>query len=188
MFHQRYGTIAQGTDPVAGFTPSVVSGNAPLQVDFTNTSSPGFSGYSWTFGDLNTSSQTNPSNTYTAPGTYVVTLTGLNGACNDTATAIIDVKVPGSIFVPNVFTPDGDGANDVFTVTAEGYKEIRLVIYDRWGLKLWEMSAAGRISWDGATASGVYCTDGTYYYILYGEDLAGKKIEQPGFLTLLRHK
>ncbi|MCW3071202.1 MAG: hypothetical protein JWO44_1092 [Bacteroidetes bacterium] len=179
-------TVVQGVDPVAGFTPSVVSGDAPLVVDFTNTSSAGFSGYSWTFGDLNTSSQTNPQNTYTAPGTYVVTLIGLNGGCNDTATAIIDVKPLSSIFIPNVFTPDDDGNNELFTVTAEGYKEIRFVIYDRWGLKLWEMSAADKIWWNGRTTAGVPCSDGTYYYILYGEDHSGKKLEQPGFLTLLR--
>jgi gliding motility-associated-like protein len=179
-------TVVQGADPVAGFTSSVVSGDAPLVVDFTNTSSAGFSGYSWTFGDLNTSSQTNPENTYTAPGTYVVTLIGLNGGCSDTVTAIIDVKPLSSIFIPNVFTPDDDGINDLFTVSAEGYKEIRFVIYDRWGLKLWEMSAANSIWWNGRTTAGVPCSDGTYYYILYGEDHAGKKLEQPGFLTLLR--
>lgn len=179
-------TVVQGVDPVAGFTPSVVSGDAPLIVDFTNTSSPGFSSYFWTFGNLNTSSQTDPENTYTAPGMYVVTLVGLSGGCSDTATAIIDVKSPSSIFIPNVFTPDNDGNNELFTITAEGYKEIRFVIYDRWGLKLWEMSAANKIWWDGNTAAGVACSDGTYYYILFGEDHSGKKLEQPGFLTLLR--
>lgn len=73
--------------PVASFAANSTSScNAPFQVTFTNNSTNGVS-YAWNFGDGNTSTSTNPSNTYTSPGTYNVRLvvTGSNG-CKDTLT------------------------------------------------------------------------------------------------------
>jgi PKD repeat protein len=61
---------------VAGFTGGSTNGVAPLTVSFTNLSS-GATNYSWAFGDGNLSSNANPTNTYSSPGTYSVTLTAV---------------------------------------------------------------------------------------------------------------
>jgi PKD repeat protein len=70
------------TPPVAGFSGSPTSGNVPLTVNFTN-SSTGATSYSWNFGDSQTSTATNPSHTYTSTGTFTVTLTATNSCGSD---------------------------------------------------------------------------------------------------------
>jgi PKD repeat protein len=80
------------TPPTASFTATPMSGDAPLTVSFTNTSSgdptPTFN---WTFDDGGTSTAINPSHTYTSAGTYTVTLAAHNSAGDDTDTAQINV-------------------------------------------------------------------------------------------------
>lgn len=81
-------TITISPAPVASFTGSPISACAPpLLVNFTSTSTvTGTIGYSWTFGDGNTSTQQNPSNTYNSLGGYNVGLTVVQGACSSTTT------------------------------------------------------------------------------------------------------
>jgi monoamine oxidase len=64
--------------PTADFSASVTSGNAPLDVDFTDLSSQAPTGWSWSFGDTGTSGAQNPSHQYTTPGTYTVSLDASN--------------------------------------------------------------------------------------------------------------
>ena len=71
--------------PVAAFSLSPSSGDAPLSVNFTNESSGDISGYSWDFGDGNTSTASNPSHVYTVAGSYTVTLTATGPGGSDTA-------------------------------------------------------------------------------------------------------
>jgi len=81
--------------PTASFTGSPTSGDFPLNVSFTNSSS-GATSYSWDFGDGGNSTATNPSHTYTAAGTYTVTLTATNscGSDQDVKTNYITVTEP----------------------------------------------------------------------------------------------
>ncbi|MFA0833942.1 PKD domain-containing protein [Methanobacterium formicicum] len=81
------------TTPVASFTPSPRTGNAPLTVYFTDTSSNKPTSWAWDFGDDHTdSSEQNPTHTYNNPGTYMVTLTASNSAGQSTKTILITVK------------------------------------------------------------------------------------------------
>ena len=94
-------TVAGGgpAAPTASFTAAPTSGTAPLAVQFTDTSSGTPTGWAWDFGDGTASSAQNPSHTYTAAGTYTVTVTASNSAGNDTATrtGLISVTSSGSI-------------------------------------------------------------------------------------------
>lgn len=179
--------IVQGTNPAVSFTANPTSGNTPLNVNFTNTSTGGFTGFSWDLGNQTSSSQVNASATYTATGTYTVILTGISSspACNDTAMTVITVTEEETIEVPNIFTPNGDHSNDAFYIHSRGYKDLHVDIFNRWGQLLATMDGI-ESTWDGTSPNGEKVPDGTYYYLLKATSLSGKSKELTGFITLLR--
>ena len=73
--------------------------------------------------------------------------------CIDTAYYTFLVYEEVILAIPNVFTPNGDGTNDQLTVTASGITEFSCEIFDRWGLKMYELKSASE-GWDGRTTSG----------------------------------
>jgi gliding motility-associated-like protein len=154
-----------------------------LLVDFTNTSTGAIS-YSWNFGDSKTSTTQNPNNTFNT-GSYTVELTASSGSCIATATVLIVVEDGLTIEIPNVFTPNNDGANDVFTVKSTGVKEISLQIFNRWGEKLYAFSGS-KASWDGQTTNGANVPEGTYFYFVKVTGFDNKVIEQHGTINLFR--
>jgi gliding motility-associated-like protein len=153
-------------------------------VTFTDLST-GASTYNWTFGDGAISTSTNPTNTYTTNGTYTVTLLITSGTCVDTATAIIFVENGLSLEIPNVFTPNGDGTNDLFTILSTGVKEIDLQIFNRWGQKLFSFSGP-KAAWDGLTETGAKVPDGTYFFFVKATGFDNKTIEKQGTVNLFR--
>jgi gliding motility-associated-like protein len=110
------------------------------------------------------------------PGTTAYTFTAADGQCG--VTTVDSVKVnPCVLTIPNVITPNGDEENDVFEIiNIEYYANPQLVIFNRWGKKVYE-SSNYRNEWDGGKLS-----DGTYYYILTLSD--GTSFH--GIVTVLR--
>ncbi|MBI2279137.1 MAG: gliding motility-associated C-terminal domain-containing protein [Bacteroidetes bacterium] len=162
------------------FSANPNTGIAPLEVNFTN-QSVGTTSYSWTFGDGNTSTLTNPTNTYVSFGDFVVTLIATDGfGCFDTARTTIVVNDEYTILIPNVFTPNGDGKNDVVFIKTTFIDELNVEIFNRWGLKLYEITTP-KDSWNGGDA-----TDGTYFFMLKAKSVDGEAIEKNGTVTLLR--
>ncbi len=174
--------------PVATFTPDITSGFAPQVIVFTNgsTSTPSVT-YTWNFGDGNTSTSYNSTNTYTASGTYTVSMVVASGACTATATAVIVIEDGFSIEIPNVFTPNDDNVNDVFTIKSTGVKEIQLQIFNRWGQLMYDFTGA-KAAWDGITSNGEKATDGTYFYFIIatGYDSTKEPVKKNGSLGLYR--
>jgi gliding motility-associated-like protein len=170
---------------IASFTADPTTGISPLTVNFTNTSTNANT-YIWYFGDSTaTSTFTDASYIYTA-GTYTVTLVASNNSqCPDSAQAIIIVMDDFTFVIPNIFTPNGDDINDLFKVTSTGLESLKANIYDRWGLKLYEWDGISG-GWDGRTASGVICPDGTYYYLMTVIGLDGKERFFKGYFQLNR--
>jgi gliding motility-associated-like protein len=181
-------TVTGDTLPVAFFTASPTSGFAPLVVDFTNGSSGAVS-YVWNLGDGSSSSAFNPSNTYNTFGDYIITLTALNSSgCADTFSITIHVDQLSLLTIPNVFTPNGDGENDIFRpIIAENLSRFKATIFDRWGLKIYEWADVNA-GWNGQTKNGAPANDGTYYYIINGKGVDGKEYIYNGYLQLLRVK
>jgi gliding motility-associated-like protein len=178
------GSVAQGTINAA-FSANPTTGIAPLLVTFTDLST-GASTYNWTFGDgSSVSTSTNPTNTYTTNGTYTVTLLITSGTCVDTATAIIIVENGLTLEIPNVFTPNGDGINDLFTILSTGVKEIDLQIFNRWGQKLYSFNGP-KAAWDGLTGTGAKVPDGTYFFFVKATGFDDKTIEKQGTVNLFR--
>jgi gliding motility-associated-like protein len=139
--------------------------------------------WEWDLGDGNTSTSNSPQHTYASGGNYTITLiaTGANG-CSDTTVATITVSArtwSGGWFVPNVFTPNGDGINDVFLAVGPAECGVPMLsILNRWGELLFEAPATK--AWDGRYHGGPV-PDGTYVYVLKGDRTALR-----GHVTVLR--
>jgi gliding motility-associated-like protein len=175
----------QNTVVTASFTPDQTSGISPLTVNFAN-SSIGAVNYNWSFGNGSVSTQTNTANTYNNSGTFVVTLIASSGPCSDTATVTIVVTDGLSLQIPNVFTPNNDGTNDVFTITSTGVKEMTLEIFNRWGQLMYESKSGAKASWDGMTNNGTTAAAGTYFYFVKAIGFDGNEISKNGPLNLFR--
>ncbi len=179
--------VAETPGPGASFTANPSSGDAPLEVDFTNTSAGAGLTYHWDFGTGDTSILENPTYTYVNYGTYVVTLTvtDANG-CTSIASMVIIVNDKYEILIPNVFSPNGDGSNDVFTVVSLGVKDIDCKIFDRWGTLIYEWTGVDG-SWNGKrNGDGGDASEGTYFYIIWATKNTGEKQDYHGTVTLIR--
>ncbi len=142
----------------------------------------------WNFGDgTNALSLSNPTHIYNTGGTYcikMVTPTNSVG-CADSLTKCIDVIQPISINIPNVFTPNADGINDVFKASGTGVSSFHCTILDRWGLRMSEWDGIGG-GWDGYTTAGVAAPSGSYFYIIKYSTVDGKSEEIKGYVSLFR--
>ncbi|MBS1652771.1 MAG: gliding motility-associated C-terminal domain-containing protein [Bacteroidetes bacterium] len=186
--------VVQGTLQ-ASFIPSALQGFAPLTVYFNNnsTTSTGSSGISslWAFGNGTTYSTSTISSmagtAYQTPGTYTVVLTAFKGQCVGSTSAVIYVDIPSKLDVPNVFTPNNDGVNDVFFVKAINLTEINAIIFDRWGNVVYKVdSDTGNITWDGKNQYGAECAAGVYFYTILATGKDKLKYEKQGTLSLFR--
>jgi len=96
-----------------------------------------------------------------------------------------DTSQPNSITVPNVFTPNDDGINDVFKITTKNITTLNCKIYNRWGILVRELTKINE-GWDGRSTSGLQCVTGVYYYVLMAMGEDGKEYEEKGFVQLVR--
>jgi gliding motility-associated-like protein len=144
--------------------------------------------YQWT----PTESMTNPalpSTTVTleTTTTYTVSVTDTFG-CTREATVTVTVTPVicdnPFVFIPNSFTPNGDGVNDILYVRSDILDECYFVIYDRWGEKLFE-TVDQSIGWDGKYKQ-KDCQRGTYDYYFKGKCKDGDELELKGNVTLIR--
>jgi gliding motility-associated-like protein len=90
------------------------------------------------------------------------------------------------VFVPNSFTPNGDGQNDVFMPVGEAGNIISVEVFSRWGEILFQSKNNPNPMWDGTNGKNI-CPDGTYYYVVkYSIPRLGEEGTQTGYVTLLR--
>jgi gliding motility-associated-like protein len=82
--------------------------------------------------------------------------------------------------VPNIFSPNGDGLNDVFFIKHRGYKELSLTVFNRWGNKYYETTKPEE-GWAGLDAQ-----EGTYFYVITGKGTDDKVFETKGYFMLVR--
>lgn len=120
--------------------------------------------------------------TINTPGVYSVSIKNSKGNCKTTdSVEIISCK---ALFIPNAFSPDGDGKNDEFIITAKGVEELQLKVYNQFGQNIYEINSAN-ITWDGKVSNKPAPT-GIYIYTLDGSFLSGDPIHIRGNLTLVR--
>lgn len=151
----------------------------------------GAGSYSWTptIG-LSCITCPNPVISPTATTTYTLIVTDTSG-CNsmDIVTVFVvdqqNCSAEGDLFLPSVFTPNGDGINDVFKIPSEGLKSLTVKIYNRWGIPIALLSNINEV-WDGRTTVGTPCSDGVYYYVLHAVCINDKEYSEIGFVHLMR--
>lgn len=116
------------------------------------------------------------------PTCYV--LKGENGyGCVDYDTVCVYVTKDFNVYIPNAFTPNEDGYNDVFIPVGYGINEIRLTIFDRWGEQIFTSNETS-IGWDGSR-KGKQCEQGVYVYKAEVKTMAGHTVQYVGHVTLL---
>jgi gliding motility-associated-like protein len=90
------------------------------------------------------------------------------------------------VFVPNSFTPNGDGQNDFFMPVGESGNIVSVEVFSRWGEVLFQSKNVSNPMWDGTNGKNA-CPDGTYYYVVtYRIAKTGEDGTQSGYVTLLR--
>lgn len=174
-------------NPVPRAKFSTVTDAFSTEVLFTN-ESQGATTFTWSFGDSQnaTSSGASPAYTFPATGIYTVALIAKNEAgCADTCYNELALDPELTLYVPNAFSPNGDGLNDRFF--PQGSKvdigDIRLQVYNRWGQLIYEADEP----WDGLVNGNTEPAPADVYVwkITTGGERQIKK-EMTGILTLLR--
>jgi gliding motility-associated-like protein len=90
------------------------------------------------------------------------------------------------VFVPNTFTPNGDGQNDILKVFGPGVESVKQVrIFNRWGQMVFETNDPDGIGWDG-TFNGEELNPGVFVYYMDVECINGERTIKKGDITLLR--
>ncbi len=119
----------------------------------------------------------------TRPGIYWVEVSNGCGSKRDSIEIFEKCDFP--VYIPNAFTPNGDGLNDVFRIPPQNQnKLIKLSIYNRWGKKVFETTEEGS-GWDGKV-NNVPQPNGVYLYLVIMKELSGKPIKLKGEVTLIR--
>lgn len=111
-------------------------------------------------------------------------ITDTTTGCSDTTGQWVGVEEDEELFISNVFTPNEDSLNDRFYVAGVNIAKVYLLIYNRWGEKLFETKELDH-GWDGKVKS-AYCPEGVYFYLVKATGKSGKNYEFKGTLTLIR--
>jgi gliding motility-associated-like protein len=139
--------------------------------------------FQWSFGDGTIASTPSVFHIYKEEGEYEITLISTSESnCYDTVSQTIHYEQYEKLahYIPNSFTPNSDGRNDVFDISGASIcEEAELLIYDRWGRLVYETKDLSKF-WDG-TSNGENVQQGVYVYFLTGKDYTRK-----GTITLIR--
>lgn len=155
------------------------------QISFTNTSENHVFSF-WEFGDGGTSEEDSPVHTYNeisvfTPVTLVVTD---ELGCTDRAQVILDPIM--TAFVPNAFTPDNDGLNEIMEFVLVGVKNFHFQVFNRWGEVVFSTTERNRF-WDGSVNGGEhYVPDGVYHWLLEMEGFESNTKRLTGTVAVIR--
>lgn len=171
--------------PIAGFSVTAMDNEGTFS--FTDESIGG-SSWSWDFGDdIGSSTVQNPAYQYSEDGLYTVTQYVTNEfGCMDSTQVVIRYEgqrvLPPKM--PNAFSPNGDGNNDVYYVLGGPFESLEFKVYNGWG-ELMFTSTAQENGWDG-TFRGQPVQVGAYVYTVKATTIEGETYEKSGKISLIR--
>jgi gliding motility-associated-like protein len=188
--------ISVFNNPTAGFSASPQPTRAPeTEIEFFDQSFGDIVEYYWIFdtnSELGTSTEQNPIFEFPigTGGLYPVslTVTDING-CTDMATRIVDIDDFFNFYVPNAFTPNNDGINDVFFAQGTDINPDRfnIQVFNRWGEKVYESDEITEV-WTGNHQTGDYFVeDGMYIWkCVFWSLSTPERYEIMGYVTVMR--
>jgi len=155
-----------------------------------NNMSLGSTSWSWNFGSNDSvSSAQSPNFTYPDTGTYTVELIAKNAnGCTDTMYHPVVVLPDYSLYVPNAFTPNGDGLNDIFLPQGAGIQAstFDMYVFDRWGNTIFHTNDLMK-GWDGrANGGGEISQIDTYVWEITFKDYQSNQHKYIGHVSLLK--
>ncbi len=167
-------------------TPDTITYGDTSQLNLTSVSN--LSSYQWT--PNSTLSAFNILNPVAFPKfttSYFAQVSDSHGCKRSDTITVYVIHTPCSeanLYIPDAFTPNGDGKNDVFYVRGNGITSIYFAVYDRWGQKIFETKNINQ-GWDG-TYNGKQMDVAVFGYYAEGTCISGEKFIKKGNVTLLR--
>lgn len=177
--------------PVADFTadPWRTTVLTP-QISFHDKSTNATTWY-WNFGDhqnsTGTSTLENPFYTYSDPGIYTVTLWVTDGiGCNDSISKTIIIDPDFEFFIPNAFSPNNDGIDEIFSGKGDNVYSYEMRIFNRWGENIFTTTDLNN-GWNGKLyGTGTDVKQDTYIYSIHITDIYGNQHNYDGKVSLIR--
>ncbi len=142
--------------------------------------------YLWDFGDGETSTDADPVHEYNDVQNHTILLTTTDDiGCQDIAT--LNTIPPIEVYIPNSFTPNGDGINDLFGAKGINVFEFEMWIFDRWGKQVFYTDDIDK-KWNGSTNANDYYTSTTWYTysVRYKGTREEDAVELTGIITMVR--
>jgi gliding motility-associated-like protein len=194
MTYTNFAYIVVYPLPVAEFSasPNPTSIIDPT-IHFTDLSQGNPITWAWTFGDSGSDTIQNPSHTYPNDNTgihyYTVTLfiTDQHG-CTSTVDHVVEVDPEFTFYVPNCFTPNNDGTNDLFFTYGVGVVQFKMWIFDRWGNKIWWTDDMNK-GWNGKVLGGAsdeVVQEDVYVWKVQLTDVFDKKHSYVGHVSVIK--
>jgi gliding motility-associated-like protein len=183
------GLIKVVPSPTAGFTFSPKEPNMLNNTIACTDASVNASTYIWQFDTLGVSLEKNPTFAFRDTGLFTITQIVLHpSGCSDTATATLSILPVVTLYMPNAFSPNHDGLNDVFAPVGifEGIRFYSMTIWNRWGEQVFETEDVSN-GWNGQRQNtGDIAPPGVYAYVVSYLDPKGVRQQLKGQCTLIR--
>lgn len=141
----------------------------------------------WDFADGSpVSTERNPTHAYTEQGPFNVVLTAISqNGCRDTTLVPVYV-LPEIVLMPNAFSPNNDGINDLYVPYLRGVQSFSLKIFDRWGGLVFSTTDP-LVHWNGTNTQNQALPEGVYVYTVEAQSITGDlRIKKSGSITLVR--
>ena len=179
--------VQDGPEADFDFEPKELTLLNPI-VRFTNLAREALN-VTWNFGDNLASSEKNPIHKYLDTGRYIITqIARHENGCIDTISKLIRVGLNISYFLPNAFTPNNDGINDIYIGTGStiGMRDFSMKIFNRWGEQIY-YSEDPRAGWNGRKNNkGNLEANGVYVCVVKYKTDKDEVKELKSFATLIR--
>jgi len=179
-------TITVTSSAKASFNASLTTTGFPNQLSLTDYSKDYLKIYWLYSGTLAKDSSSFVLRDYAFSGSYTVSLVALGkNACNDTLSYAFRISDSSGVTLPNIFSPNDDGVNDIYKPNTKGISSLNAYVYNRYGVLITSWDRVNGF-WDGYTTSGLACAVGEYFIILNATGFDGKNYKVKSSITLVR--